>query len=146
MKNVGPGNDDSFQDQFVGPGEIFLPRIYVESLGLTSTTSQTFQTKLTLNTGDILADRYKLTYAAFCGAVIKSKTTVSRILFDGAPIELCDYTNAEMDSWASTYAGFIELDLAAGIHTFIMQFAVANEADTSTIRDAKMLFERVGLG
>lgn len=148
---VNPASD-TVTIEYLGPSLYGRDYTYAESLGITSTTSETFLQKLRLTTPNIAAGTYRVGWSYTWNH--------DRIFSDfEAQVELDDttqiwlHTEEPADSFSSylgtgtnqklTSSGFRILNLTSGVHTFDLDFRTNDNSDLSSIWNATIEFYRV---
>ena len=118
---------------------------YAVSEALSTTTSASYQTKLTLTTPTLEAGTYRvgLTFgwygtstSRFCNARLFQDATTSIW-------SMSSYPGGTATTVISSAAGFWQGSLAAGVHTFALQYSTSNAANTMGIQQARIEFWRI---
>lgn len=134
----------------LGGGEVSIENIfgsnyqYAESLALSSTSSGTFQVKLSLVTPSIPAGTYIIHYFYKWALSVNGNNFLGRITTDAAV--RVTHTQEPKDpgnDQEHLASGFIqEVFGAAGIHTINIEYRPNNVAHTAFISDARMYIQR----
>lgn len=128
--------------------EIAFPRLvgYANSNGISTTTSTTFQTKVTLNAGTLVAGTYKLITNYGWNHDATDSDFEARVLNNGAQLgELHKQepkSSAGGDPTGSTQRYYCNRQgvfaLPAGARTFVLQYRTDDAADESSIWEASL--------
>lgn len=109
-----------------------------ESEPQSDTTSSSFQPKVTLTTPAVNAGTYLVLWSAEVRSSVGSKTEELRLLLDGVTtLALPAVTHGDKDVWTGV-GGTKPLALTAGVHTVALQFRLAGNAATVSIRRARL--------
>lgn len=112
---------------------------YAESLGSSSTTSTTFQTKVTLNFSLTSASTVKFFWTGICYTTTANKTWNSRIILDGSTIIYnCHRRDSIINSEFPICGLSSNLALASGSHTALLQYRAVDSSMTAFIYNASM--------
>ena len=115
---------------------------YFESLGATSTTSTTFQNKISVSTPALTAGDY---YIEFSSLIYSGTTTVAiptQVLYNGTVI-LAQTSSNNLGTATPIYNGFARITLPAGITTLAFQFRTATAGITVTVNNARLRLFRI---
>jgi hypothetical protein len=115
-------------------------RVYASSEGESSTSSGTFQTKVTLTTPSVPAGTYRIEWYAEHRQQSTSNSALRRVQLDGVDISNESVEMKDTTNWVGR-SGFYEGALSSGVHTVTIQYATENS--TTRIRRARLSFIRV---
>lgn len=114
------------------------------SLGLSSTNSTTYQNKVTLTTGSLDAGTYRIGWSYAWSFSSTGDDFRGRVLMDG--VTIMSHSQEPKDPGTDQVhrvSGFEYFPLSAGVHTFNLQYASSDAADTSWIQRARLEIWRV---
>lgn len=114
-----------------------------ESLGTSTTTSQTLQQKLRMTTEVLEGGQYMFGVSGAAGNESKSKTTLVRLQLDDVTnLGEILLSNSDQDNWFVTTGGTGVVTLSAGIHTLDVDFGCGSEVDVAQIRTVRLYIFR----
>lgn len=110
-----------------------------------STTSTTFQTKLTLTTPSVPAGTYIIQWTYYWAYSSAANSFEGRILRDGSVVEALHRQEPQDTSLTQAHAHtkFDVMVLTAGVHTFDLQYRNSGGGNTAQIQHVHMLFYRL---
>lgn len=117
----------------------------VESLGESTTTSTTFQNKLTLTTPSVPAGRYRVGWSFTWRYSNGSNDLRARILEDGSTTrwEMRQEPQDTGSDQQHPADGFAYINLTAGVHNFNLEYCGSTGGSTAGISQARLEFWRV---
>jgi hypothetical protein len=112
---------------------------YTESLTATSTTSTTFQNKLTGTTGNLSGGDYMLGISSLSYSTVSTtQRCETRVLYDGSNVTLNQLNSSNNTNDRLLVSGFSKITLSSGVHTFAFQFRSSSAATSVTVENSKL--------
>lgn len=144
----------TWQDLVQSTGTFGTEYTYAESNGVSTTSSTTFQTKVTMNTASLPAGNYHIGWSYQWNLNSVSDDFLARVVVDGNTGSPLTYhqqePNDSLGSFSSTgsnqrhqASGFSRVALGSGTHTVTIQWATEDSGTDSSIWNARLELWRV---
>jgi hypothetical protein len=149
IQGGSPGVGKVFTSDAVGLGSWETPSAYgsgqvdAESEGANSTSSTTYQTKLTLTTPSLTSGKYKIEYQFEFYDAVGDFADV-QVLHETTEIAFSQYTGrGAFDENYSLHSGFYNLDSISGVNNFYIKYRASGFGSVCYIRRARLNLIRV---
>ncbi len=124
------------------PGSFGSEYNYIDSLGNSTTTSRTFQTKATLTTTLLLGGNYLFQVSYACSNTQTNKFFEVSVILDGTTTVHDNLESIGAPNYSTVANDFSRQVLVAGIHTFVLQYRNVDPSSLN-IRSARMQLLRI---
>lgn len=119
-------------------------KYYAESEGISSTTAQTYQSKLILTMTDMPAGTYAIRWSDEVSASADGKCIMNRLMLDDATIlTAAEAYCAHASVYYGGHNGIDQFTVAAGTHHIDFDYYIVQAGNTGYIRRARIAVERV---
>lgn len=124
------------------PGSFGSEYNYIDSLGNSTTTSRTFQTKATLTTTLLLGGNYLFQVSYACSNTQTNKFFEVSVMLDGTTTVHDNLESIGAPNYSTVANDFSRLVLITGVHTFVLQYRNVDPSSVN-IRSARMQLLRI---
>ncbi|CAL8461037.1 g568 [Coccomyxa elongata] len=124
------------------PGSYGSEYNYTDSLGSSTTTNRSFQTKATLTTNLLLGGTYLFQVSYSCSNTQTNKFFEVSVVLDGTTTVHDNVESIGAPNYSHVANDFSRLVLAAGVHTFVLQYRNVDPSSVN-IRLARMQLLRI---
>ena len=124
------------------PGSFGSEYNYIDSLGNSTTTSRTFQTKATLTTTLLLGGNYLFQVSYACSNTQTNKFFEVSVILDGTTTVHDNLESIGAPNYSTVANDFSRQVLVAGVHTFVLQYRNVDPSSLN-IRSARMQLLRI---
>ena len=110
----------------------------VESLGLSSTTSTTFQQKVRLTSGNLPGGKYRIGWAYDWQLSSTTDSFLAQVQIDDLTVVMTHSEEPKKTTTVYKVGGFAYITLTGGVHTFDLDYSSSKTSVSAKIQNARL--------